>query len=481
MFLGLDLGTTNVKAVLADAGGQVHARGAAEVRLMHRGDAVEQDIEDIWQATLSAIERTGDRDGLSRVRAIGVSSQGGAIQMLDGDDRPLGNVISWLDGRGKKWDEAITEKLGEDWFARHTGHGHSAVAVGELLRIREQRPEILQPPNKVGFVGDVIVGRLCGRRAHDPTSLSLPVLFNPRTAGPDEDLLERIGIETAQLPRLTAATEPAGTLRQEVADNTGLAPGIPVSPAVHDQYAAALGSGVVEPGEVMFGAGTAWVLLAVTDRLLPPVSRDAFACPHPVQGLYGQLLSLVTGGSALSWLTRVLNLDKEAPDGIDNLAETVPAGSDGLRFWPFLVAGGREGLDSKPDGCFRGLRLSHGQPHLLRAVLEGLCMELRRYLGFFTGAGLEVTRLIMNGGATTSRITPQILADATKLPVDCSAQPDASALGGAVLAHALVASGQSLADISRRMAPEVKTFEPGPETRTYEEVFDEYSQWLGEN
>ena len=108
MFLGLDLGTTNVKAVVASPEGQVLARGSAPVRLDHLGSgAVEQDIEEIFQARLAAMELVSAAADTSAVKAIGVSAQGGALQLLDGQDRPVGRVVSWLDARGKPEDERI--------------------------------------------------------------------------------------------------------------------------------------------------------------------------------------------------------------------------------------------------------------------------------------------------------------------------------------------------------------------------------------
>lgn len=478
MFLGLDLGTTNVKAVLSDAAGRVLARGSAGVRLYHEDDRVEQEIEEIWDATLAAIRAAGENAELSAVRAVGVSAQGGALQLLGPQGEPRGRVISWLDGRGDAWNEAITDELGAEWFADHTGHGRSGVAVGQLLRMRDEAPDAIEVPNRIGFVGDVVVERLCGTRAHDPTSLSLPVLLNPQLEEADPQLLARLGIGESQLPRLEAATSPAGGLLREVAERTGLPAGIPVSPAVHDQYAAALGSNAVRAGDVMFGAGTAWVLLAVTDRLHRPVTPDTFVCPHPVAGLYGQLLSLVTGGSAFTWGLRMVGLEDRGAEKIDTLLEDVSPGCDGLRFWPFLVAGGGEGLEAGVRGRFEGLRLAHDKAHVLRSVVEGLALELTRYLRFFTNAGTEVERLIMSGGASASRVTPRVLADCTKVPVTCLSEPDASALGGAMIARAMTETGSDLVRISDEMTPEIRTVEPGEDTETYEQMFREYVRSL---
>ena len=123
------------------------------------------------------------------------------------------------------------------------------MTLGQVLRLRREAPQSLLAPNRLGFVGDVIVGRLCGRRAHDPTSLGIALLYNPWLERADPQVLLRLGIHQTQLPDLVPATQPAGQLRPEVARRFGLSAGIPVSPAVHDQYAAALGAGSVAPGD----------------------------------------------------------------------------------------------------------------------------------------------------------------------------------------------------------------------------------------
>jgi sugar (pentulose or hexulose) kinase len=190
MFLGIDLGTTNIKALLVRPDGRIVARGAAPVALHHVGPAgVEQDIEEIWRATLAAI-RQATRAGKGRaVRAVGVSSQGGAMQVLDGAGQPLGRVISWLDGRGHPYDGRLTRRKGSAWFARHTGHGASAVMIGQVLRLRREAPSGLRPPNRVGFVGDVVVARLAGQGAHDASSLSIAMAYNPRERRADPAIL----------------------------------------------------------------------------------------------------------------------------------------------------------------------------------------------------------------------------------------------------------------------------------------------------
>lgn len=475
MLLGIDLGTTNVKAVLTEPNGRVVARASATVRLIHVADrGVEQDIEDIWSATLSAIGKLKDNGDLSHVKAVGISAQGGALQMLGPEGMPRGPVISWMDGRGRPYDDDLTRKLGNDWFVRHIGHGSSAMSMGQILRIADERNAPIGPEDNVGFVGDVIVSRLCGTRAHDATSLSIAMLHNPQRQAADPDVLQMLNISESQLPTLISVRTPAGRLLHDVAAETSLPAGIPVSPAVHDQYAASLGAGVTHAGDIMFGAGTAWVLLAVTAHLTEPATHAAFICTHPVEGLYGQMLSLVNGGSSFEWMTRLLGLIGRSVSEMDALIETASPGTEGLRFWPLLTAGGGAELAVGTRGQLIGLQLSHRPAHMLRAVIEGLGFELTRYLRLLEHGGIRPKRLVMCGGAAASRVTPQIVADVTRLPVVCTTESEMSALGAAMIARGLVEPDSDLAAISEAMSSPVRSVTPSKDSDPYQALLGEY-------
>jgi len=479
MLLGLDLGTTNVKAALADDAGHLLRLGSAVVQLCPlAGGGVEQDLEEIWSATRTAIQQATSGHDAAAVRAVGVSSQGGALQLLDEQGQPLGSVVSWLDDRGRRDDERLTDELGQAWFRRRIGHGRSGLAIGQVLRLRCEHPSWLTPAQRVGFVGDCIVERLCGRAAHDATSCGLTLLYNPARRSYDPEVLARLGLREAQLPALLAPRAGAGVLRSEAARQTGLPAGIPVSPAIHDQYAAALGTGVVNAGEVMFGAGTAWVLLVVMDQLAEPVIDEAFVCNHPIAGLHGQIISLRNGGSAVSWAKKLLGLDTQPGFDLDAALASVKPGCDGVGCWPFLAAYGAAGVPAETGGRLVGLQLSHTPAHVLRAVVEGLAYELNRHLDFLRQARASVQKLVMSGGAASSRVTPQIVADVTGLPVECANVAEASVVGAVVLARALVEPERELKDLALEIVPAPRVVTPGESASFYQAKYREYVESL---
>jgi len=475
VYLGLDLGTTNIKALAVNPQGKIVARGAQEVPLIHTPDGgVEQDIEQIWQATLKAIKSAAEKTDLADIKAVGVSSQGAAIQIRTTEGKCVGPVISWMDARGRPFDEKFQKRIGEKWLTQRMGHGVSAMSIGQSIRLREQDPELLAPPNILGYVGDAIVQRLTGNDAHDKSSLSIAGLYNPSLGQPDPELLKKLDLTAEQLPKLIPAGQAAGSLKPQIAKETRLPADIPVGPAIHDQYAAAVGCGAIDTGDLMFGAGTAWALLAVTDHLSNPVGPAAWVCDHIVPGRWGQLLSLVVGGSALKWALDMTGSQNMSPEKIDETIDSIPPGADGLRLWPFMDAIG--GQNRPKGGRIYDIKLAHTKEHLLRATLEGLCFELTRQIGWLEKAGCPIKRLIMCGGASQSRVTPQIVADVTHRPVTCPQETEISAFGAAIIARAMIEKNTTIEKLFESMAGNKREIKPGKNAGDYAPMVKEYIQ-----
>jgi len=473
VFLGIDLGTTNVKAQIVRKDGTVVSSASAPVGITYGADgAAEQDLEDIWSGTTAAIRKAVISAGGSDVIAIGVSSQGGALQVLDRAGRCLGRVIGWQDSRGEPWDRALSTRLGAFWFIQHTGRTYSTSACGQILRLREQGG--LPEGFRIGWVGDLIVQRLCGRRAQDETSLSEECFDNPRVGKEDAELLAELGINAYQLPDLLPVHQAAGMLLPDVASSLGLPSDIPVGPAVHDQYAAATGCGAIRPGDTMLGAGTAWVLLSMGDFLEAPVPGAGLVGRHVVPGLYGHMLAMTNGGACLSWALKTLNLGNLKVTEVDALMAGAPPGCDGLRFRPLLSELGGHGVPHGVPGRLDGLRLRHTAAHIVRALVEGLACELGRYLAMIGEGGVAVNRLVMCGKAAASIVTPGIIADTSGLPVDCVTIPETSSLGAAMCARALVEPDVGLVELADAMKPPARRVEPGPGKAEARERLEEY-------
>jgi sugar (pentulose or hexulose) kinase len=462
LFLGVDVGTTNVKAVVVDVCGTLRSSGSAPVPVHLIGaTGVEQDIGEIRDAVASAIAEAARGCGhdAARIAAIGVSAQGGAIQLVAADGSPKGPVIGWQDARGIAFGKQALGDRSPRWLQRHIGGQGITGCPGQVVRLRTEGA--IDAETRLGFVGDRIVGWLCGRPAHDGTSLSICFFYNPRTGREDPDMLALVGLAADRLPDLIDVRERAGGLLPDVARSLGLPAGIPVGPAVHDQYAAAVGCGATSAGDVMFGAGTAWVLLAVSDRMPRPVEPWSLVGRHPVPGHYGLMVSLGNGGSSFAWARDTLGLRDAGEAELDRLIASVPPGSDGLLFRPLLAPVTSVRLPPGTAGRLDGIQLRHTRAHVMRSVVEGLACELGWSLGEMRRAGVRVNRLVMSGKAAASAVTPAIVADVLGLPVDTVMHPATSATGAAALGRLLVEPRSTLADLASIMKTPVERVEPG--------------------
>jgi sugar (pentulose or hexulose) kinase len=472
MLLGLDLGTTNIKALITEENGHVVSSGSAPVQIEFTEDGgAEQNIEDIWHATLTAVSQAVAATDGSRVEAIGISAQGGAMQILDPSGHPFGRVIGWQDARGLPWDERVERQKGRQWLIDHIGISRSAEAIGQILRLREL--DALPARFRIGFVGDMIVGRLCGRQAHDPSSLSIACLLNPHMGTEDPEVLEMLGLDRSQLPALLDVGEPAGSLLAEPARRMGLRPGIPVGPAVHDQYASAVGCGAVNDGDMMLGTGTAWVLLSVTARQVAATAELTLLGRHPVAGLFGRMLSMVNGGSCLSWTLQTLGLGSLGVREVDQLLFAVPPGSGGVRIRPLLITWGPL-FPPGTAGRIDGLRLDHTREHIVRAMVEGLACELGRYIRILLEKGVKVGKLLMCGGSAASEVTPHIISDTTGFPIECAAVSETSSLGAAMFARKLREPKRGLAELSSEMKPQIRSIVPSANAGEYTQMLKQY-------
>jgi sugar (pentulose or hexulose) kinase len=276
-----------------------------------------------------------------------------------------------------------------------------------------------------------------------------------------------------RLPALLDPRQAAGKVRKDAARQTLLPPGVPVSAAVDNRYAAALTARVTAVGEALLLAGGAWALLAVGDRLGEPLSGGA-VCQHLVDGLAGHLVELEVAGSAVGWAMDQLDLRAAAPEEIASVVAAAGAGSDGLRF-RLRRSESQEDLPAGTPGRLLNPSADHKTRHGLRAILESLAMELAYRLRELAAQGVRVSRLTIVGRSPVALAIPQIIADVTGLPVAYGLEGDPAATGAAILARGLVDRRASLADLARQMTPEPKTANPGPDAGAYPRMVEEYA------
>ncbi|MBL8702835.1 MAG: hypothetical protein JNK67_30920 [Alphaproteobacteria bacterium] len=447
MFVGVDIGTQSLKAVVTDdrLSTRAVARQAYAPSFPRPGWA--EQAPQLWEAALAptiaaalaaADARAGD------VRGIGLCSQLDGCVAVDRDGEALGPCLIWMDRRAT----AETADVPADLVRRLTGIARDAGHMGAKIRWLKRNggargaARFHQP---VSYVVERLTGAAVIDHALASTSM-LCALAAPRYEG---ELLARFEIDAAELPRIAAAAACAGRLHARGARLAGLPEGVPVAVGTGDDFATMLGAGLVAPGRVGASLGTGEVVGALHPA--PLIDDEGLVETHayPAGGYFIENPGWLSGG-AVAWLTGILGLDR--PAALDDLAATAPPGSDGLLFLPCLSGAMAPRWNEAARGCFYGLTAAHGRAHMARALLEGTSFAMRDVVDRLTAMGVRTDSLLLLGGGARSRLWTGIRADVTRreaaTPADADTAPKGAALLGAVAADSFSGIAEAAAAIA---------------------------------
>jgi xylulokinase len=442
LLLGLDVGTTATKALAFDLTGSVVASASCGYGLLTPQPGwVEQEpagfcraVAEVAHAVLNQLSE-GDR-----IVAIAQSSQGGTTIPVDADGHPIYQAISWMDQRAAEQAEQVKARYGGQFIYTTTGWPVlNALPLQHIVWIRQHLPDCFAATHYFLFVNDFIGHWLTGELCMNPSDASITQLMSVATGDWDERLLDIAGIRRDQLSPIRPSGHVVGKVTAQASQATGLPEGVPVVNGAHDQYCAAVGTGVMQPGKMLLSCGTAWVLLAVVESRQVGLASGMAVGHHAMTGRWGAMRSLGGVGTALEWLLDNVWGGRRAGDARAQLYDSLNAeagrcapGVDGLLFYP--MAGGHAHAYGPARGGFAGLTLSHTRGDLARAVMEGTAYELRWTIEEIRRAGVRVSELRMVGGAANSPVWPQIVADVTDIPVTLPAVKEAASRGAAILA-----------------------------------------------
>lgn len=472
LLLGIDIGTTGTKSMVVDTCGRILS-SAYKGYILHndRPDWVEQEAEDWWEAVVYTVrECTENPDIRGSIRAISLSSQGGSMVPVDEAGIPVRRAISWMDKRGEEQRATLTSKKAGSYFYHTTGA--ALTSGGNLIQIQwmsDNEPELFHKTHKFLSTVDYINYKLTGKYVIDVTNAAMTQLMNIRRKAWDKEILDLLGITESKLPVLAKSGEVIGILGEAAAREVDLPANTQVVNGGHDQYCVALGAGATNGGDVVLSTGTAWVVLCVLDQLVLDVPDNFYAGSHVIDGKWGLLASLETGGVCLEWLKNNIAVGEEF-ETMDAMAAKRSPGSDGLMFYPHFT-----GEECK--ATFTGMDLSHDRYHMARAIMEGVGFEIKWMLEAMNNKGVHVSCIKMLGGATRSRLWPGIIADITGVPVKISEVKDMACIGAAILAGkgaGLFTSEEE--GFCKLIQKETEILPDENNTRNYLLLFDKYKK-----
>lgn len=471
--LGVDAGTTTIKAVAFAPDGTELAGAARETPVVRPGEGrVEQDMAATWERTAAAV---GDVvDALDReVSAVGVTGQGGGCWLIDADGRPVRNAVLWSDGRAADYVREWRRDGAYEEVFDAVGYGLFPGMALPLFRwLRDEDPGSVDRARTAFACKDWLKFRLTGERTTDPSDASL-IHYRPDAERFAPAVAERLGADAlaALVPDPVAGSEVVGRVTDDAAAATGLRAGTPVVSGVMDVAASAFGSGAASAGahSAVLGTTLQCQRVLADPSFGPP--RAGYTLALGVEGLGLRAMGAMAGTPNLDWLTRILDADVER---LEALARGAPVGAGGALYHPYLSAAGEKAPFVAPGARaqFTGLGPDHGREHLARAVYEGVALAARDCFAALPGA---VDRVSLSGGGARSELWCQLFADALDATVTVPAGEEFGARGAAFLAGMAVGTYDGLADAVDRTAAVERSYRPRPDsTAAYDRWYSVY-------
>jgi xylulokinase len=436
MFLGLDIGTSGVKAVVVDDRDRVVAQAAAPLAVSRPQPLwAEQDPEHWWQATTDALDSLAAEapQAMAAVEAIGLSGQMLGVALLDDADRPIRPALLWNDGRASAECAAIERRFPA--FADTVGcRAMPGFSAPKLLWLAKHEPQALARTRRVLLTKDYVRLHLSGEVVSDRADSSATLLMDTRAGDWHAAIVAACGLDRAKLPRLVESAETAGTLRRALAARWRLPISTPIVGGAGDNMCAGVGVGAVAAGDAYIGLGTSGVYFLVNDTFVPAKSGGMHTHRHAVPDLYCQNAVVLSAGAALAWVASLLRVDIATLMAEVEAAPLSPAETPVLT--PYLSGERTPHDDPSLTAAVSGLTHGTGPAALVQSVLEGVALAIADGHDALLGSGARIADVTLTGGGARSGLWARLIAAAIGLPLHVQSDAQSGpALGAARLAR----------------------------------------------
>ncbi|MFX1411615.1 MAG: FGGY-family carbohydrate kinase [Promethearchaeota archaeon] len=451
----LDLGTTGCRTYIFDLAGTIIASDYQEWNSFYPSPSyVEQDAKLWWDSIKKTIHNAIKKSGIDKtdIVSLSVTNQRETVVPVDKEGNPLHNALVWQDRRTINQVESIKSKLGLDKIYQITGLTIDPYfSATKILWFKDEKPEIYQKTHKFLLVSDFIIYKLTGTFYTDFSNVSRTMLFDINNLRYSEEIASELEIDLDKMPEAIDCGVDIGEI---ATDETLFDKKTLVVSGAGDQQSAALGVGVITPGDIKCTTGTGSFILAyLSEPKFDPEKRVLCSC-HAIPGAWVQEASVFTTGAVLRWLRDEIGQaecmsaqeGQDPYDVITESAEQSPIGANGLIVIPHFVGAGAPYWNPFAKGIIFGLSLGHQRRDLYRAVLEGVAYEIKKNIEVFKELGVHPIELKLTGGGSRSDFWNQIYADVLGITCVRNVIEESTSLGAAILA----ASGAGIfPDISK--------------------------------
>lgn len=455
--LGIDVGTTSLKAALFDENAVCVKSVTKDYTLETKGDRVEFESSEYVRLTKEAISEISKDFS---IYALSIDTQCETLILTDEAGKPLRNAIVWLDNRAAEQAEKIKEHFGEKKVYEVTGQPEITATwpSSKLLWVKENEPDIFEKTKKVFLLEDYLLYALTGRFVTEPTLQSSTIYFDIKKKIWWDEMLDFIGADKSILPEIV----PCGTVIGEYE-------GIKVVTGAIDQIAGAIGAGVIKKGIISEMTGTTMVVFVPSDSVPEYAPESKIPCHINYDGKYCLLAWTPTAGIALKWFKNNF-CENFSFKELDGLAKDIAPGSAGLTFLPYLCGATMPKYNPNAKGALYGLTMEHTRGHFVRSILESVACMLKESLDYIKADCDEIRTM---GGGAGSPLWCKIKADMTGKTLVTLENEETACLGSAILAGTATGVYESIEKACDIAVKKNKVYAPGGDDYT-----DCYNRYL---
>ncbi len=484
-YIGIDIGTSSVKALLIDSGGRVIKTAVPEYSFQTPKPLwAEADPLDWWEATQQAIKELLLKVQSSEIAGIGLTGQMHGMVAMNKEGSVLRPCIMWNDQRSHLECDEITERVGQKKILSITGNPVlPGFTAPKILWTQKNEPDLFALIDKVVLPKDFIRYKLTGSFFSDVSDASGTSLLDVGKRTWSQEMFDCMGWPISWMPEVTESTEVSAKISAEAATLTGLLEGTPVVAGGGDCAAQAVGSGIVEEGKVSVTLGTSGVVFAQSDEYRVEPNGKLHAFCHAVPGKWHVMGVMLSAAGSFQWYKNQFGMEEQriekegganAYETLTKEAQQVIAGSEGLFFLPYLSGERTPHPDPYARGCFIGMSLRHQKKHHTRAVLEGVSYGLNDSLSMMQELGVNPNEIILSGGGSRSALWKQMLADIFATPCAMVNALEGAAYGAAILAAVGVGGFGTVQEACSSFIQKIETVDPGPNLETYKRNYPIY-------
>ena len=492
--LGIDIGTTNWKAVLYDGAGNAVAQSATPT-LTHYGDAGEAvyHADEIWRGVcqlLQDIIAQGKQQARGRpfqpaeIKGVAVTGMGETVVPVDAGGRPLYDAIAWFDPRTEPQYRWLKAQYGSAALFEITGVPLTPIfSLNKILWIRDNAPEVFRQSYKWLTMPDWIMLKLSGEYATEYSEATRTMCFDICAKRWSAAILDFVGLDQAQFPALYPSGTVIGKVHRQASQETGLAVGTPVVTGGHDHICGALAMGVFQAGPALDSCGTSESLMLSLDQVELTAELHekemVYGC-HVAREKYSMIAGLYTSGVIVRWFQEQFApatvTDAEAYQRLLAEAQQIAPGAEGVFFLPHFRGASTTPVDPLSRSTFIGILSHHARGHLFRAIIEGLCYEVRRLLEIMEASACTTVKQLRFIGSARNEFWLQAKADILNRSLEVPAVTEGTCLGAALLAGIGVGVYRDEQEAFQQAYRRGKIYEPAAENIArydtfYHEIF----------